>query len=201
MKRYLIIALIAAAVTVVVLELLTPLALFISLLIGALIGGAVVVLLLALSRGEQPEAIVREVAAAARETVSEPPTRAKERRVQQQLFSSYEKLVLAGVAPLVAPALQALVVTLRDVVPRALQFSEHSETTFNLVKLASEDLPSQVASYLALGPADRDASRGAFIAQLDQLTAKVGELALFIDAGQADAFNAQSEFLNVKFEL
>lgn len=188
-----------AALAVVLLEAFTPLAFIMSLIGGILIGAGVALALLARSRGENPEAMVKEVVQAAKAVVTEPNTTFAERVANEQLARTYETLLLSGKAPEVGPAVQEIIVTLRPAVSRALQFAEASETTFNLVKLAKEDLPEAVRLFLDLSDTDRVAKQSDFVAQLSTLSKKVKELVSIIDTGQADAFDAQSGFINLKF--
>ncbi len=181
-----------AALAVVLLEALTPLAFIVSLIGGILFGAGTALVLLSRSRGENPEAMAKEVVQAAKAAVTEPNTAVNERAANEQLARTYETLLLSAKAPEVGPAVQELIVTLRPAVSRALQFAESSETTFNVVKLAKEDLPEAVRLFLDLSDTDRVAKQGDFIAQLSALSKKVKELVSIIDTGQADAFDAQS---------
>lgn len=198
MKNVLI-ALGITALTVILLEALTPLAFIVSLLGGILFGIGTAVVLLARSRGENPETMAKEVVEAAKAVVTESKSSVEERAANEQLARTYENLLLSGKAPTVVPAVQELIMTLRPAVSRALQFAEASETTFNVVKLAKEDLPEAVRLFLDLSDTDRAAKQGEFIAQLSTLSKKIVELVSIIDAGQADAFDAQSGFINLKF--
>lgn len=189
----------AAALAVVLLEALTSLAFIVSLLGGILFGAGTALVLLARSRGENPETMAKEVVEAARAVMTEPKGAVEERAANEQLARTYETLLLSAKAPEVGPVTQELIVTLRPAVSRALQFAEASETTFNLVKLAKEDLPEAVRLFLDLSDTDRAAKQGEFIAQLSALSKKINELVSIIDAGQADAFDAQSGFINLKF--
>ncbi|WP_395001121.1 hypothetical protein [Acinetobacter sp.] len=198
MKNVLI-ALGITALTVILLEALTPLAFIVSLFSGILFGIGTAVVLLARSRGENPETMAKEVVEAAKAVVTESKSSVEERAANEQLARTYETLLLSGKAPTVVPAVQELIMTLRSVVSRALQFAEASETTFNVVKLAKEDLPEAVRLFLDLSDTDRAAKQGEFIAQLSTLSKKIVELVSIIDAGQADAFDAQSGFINLKF--
>lgn len=198
MKNVLI-ALGITALTVILLETLTPLAFIVSLFSGILFGIGTAVVLLARSRGENPETMAKEVVEAAKAVVTESKSSVEERAANEQLARTYETLLLSGKAPTVVPAVQELIMTLRSVVSRALQFAEASETTFNVVKLAKEDLPEAVRLFLDLSDTDRAAKQGEFITQLSTLSKKIVELVSIIDAGQADAFDAQSGFINLKF--
>ncbi len=198
MKNVLI-ALGITALTVILLEALTPLAFIVSLFSGILFGIGTAVVLLARSRGENPETMAKEVVQAAKAVVTESKSSVEERAANEQLARTYETLLLSGKAPTVVPAVQELIMTLRSVVSRALQFAEASETTFNVVKLAKEDLPEAVRLFLDLSDTDRAAKQGEFIAQLSTLSKKIVKLVSIIDAGQADAFDAQSGFINLKF--
>lgn len=198
MKNVLI-ALGITALTVILLEALTPLAFIVSLFSGILFGIGTVVVLLARSRGENPETMAKEVVEAAKAVVTESKSSVEERAASEQLARTYETLLLSGKAPTVVPAVQELIMTLRPAVSRALQFAEASETTFNVVKLAKEDLFEAVRLFLDLSDTDRAAKQGEFIAQLSTLSKKIVELVSIIDAGQADAFDAQSGFINLKF--
>ncbi len=192
-------ALAAAVATAGLVEVLTSAPLATSLTIGFLVGAAVTVVLIARSRGENPKTVAAEVVQTAKATVSEPKTVFDERAANEQLARTYETLLFSAKAPAVMPTAQELIVTLRLAVSRALQFAESSETTFNLVKLAKEDLPEAVRLFLDQSDTDRALKEGDFIAQLEALSKKVKELVSIIDAGQADAFDAQSSFINLKF--
>ena len=200
MKNILIGVLIALA-AVMIIELLLPLKLLFSILIGVGIGGAVTIWLLSRSRGENPKVVAKEVVAAAKAVVQEPKPTVEERAAHVQLLRMYESFVMSGKAPRLAPALQEVIGKLRLAIPRALEFAENSETTFNLVKLAREDLPSQVSAFLTLSPEDRALQQDGFIVQLAALSKKIDELLGFIDAGQADAFTTHSQFVDIKFNL
>ncbi len=188
-----------AVLTVILLEAFTPAALLVSLIIGLVVGAGTAALLIALSRGENPQAVAKEVVETAKAVVTEPRTLFEERAANEQLARTYETLLLSAKAPEVGPAVQELIVTLRPAVSRALQFAESSETTFNLVKLSKEDLTEAVRLFLDQSDADRAAKESDFIAQLSALSKKVKELVSIIDSGQADAFDAQSGFINLKF--
>jgi hypothetical protein len=188
-----------AAIAVLLLESLTSMAFIASLAAGLGIGAVSVIALISLSRGEQPQVVAKEVVTTAKAVVSEPRSLFDERSANEQLARVYEELLLSAKAPEVGPGLQELIIELRPAVSRALQFAEASETTFNLVKLAKEDLPKAVRFFLDQSDVDRAAKQSDFIAQLKALSGKVKELISIIDAGQADAFNAQSSFINLKF--
>lgn len=199
--KNLLLAVLVTVIAVVLLESLTPLTLALSLLFGVVAGMVTAIVLLSLSRGEDPKAVAKEVVATAKAVVTEPQSTFEERAVNEQLFRMLEQLTLSGKAPDVVSPLGQLVGKLREAVPRALEFSERSETTFNLVKLAKEDLPLQVTAFLTLSDADRAVKQDGFISQLFALSSKIDELLGLINAGQSDAFAAQSEFVATKFDV
>jgi hypothetical protein len=199
--KNIIVIVVTAVIAAVILESFTSLALTMSLLFGVVAGIAAAVVLLSMSRGENPKAVAEEVVRTAKAVVTEPPSTFQERAASEQLFRMLEQLTLSGVAPAVVPSLKQVVGKLREAVSRALEFSEHSETTFNLVKLAKEDLPSQVTAFITLSDTDRASKQDGFISQLFALSSKIDELLGLINAGQADAFAAQSEFVATKFDI
>jgi hypothetical protein len=199
MNRNILLSLGVTAAAVLLLESFTSLALIASLVIGLGIGAVSAIALISLSRGEQPEAVAKEVVTTAKAVVTEPRSLYEERAANEQLARAYEDLLLSAKAPEVGPALQNLIMELRPAVSRALQFAETSETTFNLVKLAKQDLPEAVRLFLDQSDADRIAKQADFIDQLSSLSKKVNDLVSIIDSGQADAFEAQSSFINLKF--
>lgn len=192
-------AVVVSCFTAILVELVTDFPLLFSVGIGFLTGAAVAIILIARSRGEAPRAVAEEVVATARAVVTEPDTTFRERAANEQLYRTSELLLLSGKAPEAVPVLKELTEVLRVATNRALQFAEKSETTFNLTKLATEDLPLAVKLFLELGESDRLTKQGAFTRQLTELTSKVKELVSIIDSGQADTFNAQSTFINMKF--
>ncbi len=181
------------------LELIFNPANLLSILVGIAAGVAVVIMLLARSRGETPQAVAKEVVAAAQAAVSEPKTRVDERAAQEQLFRACEAFVLSGAATNFGPALEAVAAKLRQLLPRALGFAPESETTFNVVKLAREDIPRQLSAYVDMSPTDRDANRESLKAQWVTLMAKLDKLAEIIDRGRADQFESESAFIDMKF--
>lgn len=186
-------------VAIFVIELVLNPAIFISLAVGVVIGAVAIVVLKAFATGEDPSEAVRETATQVRETVQEPETAVKERKANEQLLRASTDFVTSGAAPALVGPIQGLVEPLREVVRRSLEFAPDTETTFNLVKLASEELPQQLRAFVNLSADDRAAKADAFTAQLDELAEKVRELTGFIDQGNADAFSAQSQFIEMKF--
>jgi hypothetical protein len=191
-------ALIAIA-AIILIEVFSPLAILVSLAIGIAIGAVSAVVIRAMASGENPETAVREAASQAAEVVREPETRVKERRANEQLFRASQSFILSGAAPQLVTTLQEIVEPLRAVVSRALEFAPGSETTFNLVKLASEDLPVQLGSYIDLSENDRAEKAEELKTQLTQLREKIKELTGFIDSGREADFDAQATFINMKF--
>lgn len=190
---------IVAVMAVVLIELFFPLVFIMSLIVAAILGAIAAITLRAMATGENPEQAVREATTQAAEVVREPDTRVKERRANEQLFRASQSFILSGAAPQLVPTLQEIVEPLRAVVSRALEFAPGSETTFNLVKLASEDLPVQLGNFVDLSEQDRNERTEDLKNQLTQLREKIQELTGFIDSGREADFDAQATFINMKF--
>lgn len=193
------IALVVALCAFWLIELLLNPAILVSLVVGAGLGAVTIIVLKAFATGEDPAEAVRETVREVRETVQEPETAVKERLANEQLLRATTDFVTSGVAPALVQPVKGLVEPLREVVRRALEFAPDTETTFNLVKLASEELPQQLRAFVNLSDDDRAAKADTFTSQLSELAGKVKELTGFIDQGNADAFAAQSQFIDMKF--
>lgn len=187
------------AVAVVVIEVVFSLSIFISFGVGAAIGIVGFIVLNAMAKGEDPVTAVREEVSRAAETIREPDTRTRERQANEQLHAASLVFVTSGAAPALVEPLREIVESLRALVARALEFAPQSETTFNLTKLASEDLPLIVGQFIDLSPADREAKQSELAEKFHSLTQKVGELTGFIDQGRVSDFEAQAMFINLKF--
>jgi hypothetical protein len=90
-------------------------------------------------------------------------------------------------------------VSLRQLLPRAVEFAADSETTFNVLKLAREDLPKQLRSFADMSAKDRDEKRDQLVSQFDAVEKKLAQLAAIIDRGRLDQFDAESAFIDLKF--
>jgi hypothetical protein len=169
------------------------------LVIGVLAGAAAVIVLIARARGESPRQVVRDVTRAAHEAVTEPATTTAERAAHEQLFMACQAFILEGGGTSVQPALKELAEKLRGLVPRALEFSPGSETTFNVVKLAREDLPKILYTFIRLSDADKATKSGPLATQLAEISVKLTRLGEFIDQGLRSQFDAETTFVNIKF--
>lgn len=186
---------------VLAMEALFSFVFWISLLIGIGVGVVVVIMLIAFSRGEQPTEVAQEVVKAARAVVTEDPTTVLERRANEQLFLAQSNLTLSGKGAGLVPVLATTIGKLRDAVNRSLEFAPDSETTFNLVKFATEDLPGQVGTFLTLAEKDIEKAEVVFSEQLQTMDARVEKLLGFINSNQRDAFDVESTFVDLKFNL
>lgn len=194
-----VVAVLVAAGVWGLLELLFNPANLLSILVGIAAGMAVVIIFLARSRGETPQAVAKEVVTAAQAAVSEPKSRVDERAAQEQLFRACEAFVLSGAAANLGSTLEVVATKLRLLLPRALGFAPDSETTFNVVKLAREDMPRQLSAFVDMSATDRDANRENLKVQWVSLMAKLDKLAEIIDRGRADQFDNESAFIDMKF--
>ena len=198
-KNPIVIGVVIAIAAILLIEVFSSLAILFSIIIGVVIGAIAAIVIRALATGEDPAQAVQEAATQAADIVREPETRIKERRANEQLFRASKHFVLSGAAPQLVSVLQEIVEPLRQVVTRALEFAPDTETTFNLVKLASEDLPEQLGNFVDLSADDRIAKASELREQLVQLREKIQELTGFIDSGRSAEFEAQATFINMKF--
>lgn len=181
------------------LELLFNLSNFLAVVIGVAVGAVAVVVLLARSRGESATAVAREVVTAASAVVTEPRSTTEERAAHEQLLRAVTSFVTSGAAQGSAVPVRELVETLRGMLPRAIGFAPDSETTFNVLKLAREDLPKQLRAFSDMSSTDWTAKRSDLEAQLRALKEKLEKLGAIIDRGRSDQFDAESAFINLKF--
>jgi hypothetical protein len=190
---------IIAILAAIVVEMLFDLNMF-SILIGIAAGGIAAIILSAFARGEKPEVVAREVAKAARDVMTEPPSVTQERTAQEQLFRACTSFVTSGAGDVETKnKLQLLTDVLRGVLPRALEFAPESETTFNIMKLAREDLPNLLQSFVNLPLNQQKAKASELIVQFDGVTQKLKRLVAIIDQGSTSKFDAESAFINFKF--
>lgn len=169
------------------------------ILIGVVVGGVAVVVLLARARGESPQQVAREVVQAARSVVTEPASTTEERAAYEQLLQASTAFVTSGADLVIHGAVKDTVLKLRALVARALEFYPESETTFNVVKLAKEDLPKLITAFVDLSLADQRASSEKFSAQLAAVSSKLSKISSTIDRGRQDQFDAESSFVDLKF--
>lgn len=186
-------------IAIIAIELIFTWTFVISLAIGLVVGAVGVTVIKAMASGENSETAIRDTVAQARAVVQEPETATKERRANQQLHTASVAFVTSGAAPGLVKPLEGIVEPLRELVSRALEFAPGSETTFNLVKLATEDLPQILGQFVDMSAADRSAKQADLEEQFSSLTNQLKELTAFVDQGRAADFDAQSMFINLKF--
>lgn len=172
---------------------------FWSIIIGLVAGAIVVIILVARASGQKPEHVVREVVKAAQEAVSEPQSVVDERAAHEQLLRACIAFIIGGGGSSLKEEVQNIVEQLRGIVPRAIEFAPGSETTFNLLKLAREDLPTQLRSFVDMSVNDQAQAREKFALQLQKLGEKLSRLAEFIDGGRKSQFETESAFIDLKF--
>jgi hypothetical protein len=196
--KHVCIGLFVAILTGGVVELLFNLN-FISIVVGFLVGAVVVIILIATARGEDPKQVAKEVVRAAREVVTESPYVAAERAAHEQLFRACTSFVMCGNEVSLCDTLKRTVEKIRTILPRAIEFAPDSETTFNILKLAREDLPRQIEAFVDLSTDDKNAVKEKFATQLNALLEKITRLGDFIDQGRKGQFDAESAFIDLKF--
>ncbi len=162
----------------------------------AFVAGAVIAAyLIARSRGERPKDVIREVA---RQVVTPDPG-ADERPIHEQLARLNQRVRLeVASAPVIAGS-ERLIDLLRVVAPQAQRDAAGAETTFDLVRLATDHLPRLVGEYLDLSSAHRGAQETTLVDRLQKLVEHVTKVRNFLDQGRLSDFEAARGFVDIKF--
>ncbi len=178
-------------------KLLLSAAFWLALLAG-LIGGALAIVLIARSQGDDPKKTLRAAVDEAKRTVKLDPAR-EHRQAAENLLLANTGLRMAKVDAGLLTKSEAVIDTVLDMLPRAIDFDASCETTYNLKSLAIRDLPTLIRDFTGLTESDRAKHLVALQNQLDELALKLKKLSEFIELGNRHEFTTSATFLNVKF--
>jgi hypothetical protein len=185
---------IIATITIIVLKTMVNLSLMLAAIAGFIIGGGVTIILIARSRGEKPQDIVKEVV---KEAVNPTPD-SLSHRVEEKLLQLNLQLRLETTHTVIIDKCEELIDNLLDIVPRAIKESPDSEASFDLEKLSTDYFPDLMNNFLSLSDSDQQGQQAELLSQLAQLIDTAEKAKQSLDKGNLNDFKVSSAFLTAK---
>ena len=185
----------ACVAAVLFVYLVFKLAFVFALLIGIAIGGALVIFLIARSRGESPVAVAKEVVAEAPRPRDSEPSYVYER----MLGTNQSLRVLEGVSIPVVEAAEGIIDVLRDLVIRLNQDFPGDSMTFETCRIGTYHLPRLLEPYMKVPAGNRHEAEADVLKALAALRQEVDSIDDLLRAQNVDAARTRATGVEMRF--